>query len=206
MTKANPEGVELCAANKAESRGGGTCRLRAGYGTDHVGYGRCKYHGGASPNGMMAAEKQRINETLAQGMIRKRVVDPVTLMLEEVYRCAGIVEYLEELIAIARDDQLTENSIGGEQLSMWVRQWEKERLTALHASAVAARAGVQERVVRMAEDQGRLVVRTVTALINDPRFKITQEQRNVFPALAREHFQQLTSQGSIDVGSTAHGE
>lgn len=33
----------------ARTRSGGTCQNRAGFGTDHVGSGRCKFHGGATP-------------------------------------------------------------------------------------------------------------------------------------------------------------
>jgi len=35
----------------AENRAGQPCGLPAGWGTDHVGEGRCKLHGGASPTG-----------------------------------------------------------------------------------------------------------------------------------------------------------
>ena len=37
---------ELCNARKSD--GSGYCKQPAGFGTDHVGSGRCKYHGGAS--------------------------------------------------------------------------------------------------------------------------------------------------------------
>lgn len=35
----------------ATTRTGEPCKRRAGWGTDHVGEGRCKQHGGASPSG-----------------------------------------------------------------------------------------------------------------------------------------------------------
>lgn len=37
--------MTVCAA---KTRGGGTCGQRSGWGTDHVGEGRCKLHGGKS--------------------------------------------------------------------------------------------------------------------------------------------------------------
>lgn len=36
----------------ARNRHGGTCQHPAGYGTDHNGSGRCKFHGGASPGAL----------------------------------------------------------------------------------------------------------------------------------------------------------
>ena len=47
---------ELCGSKKKQ--GTGTCTKPAGWGTDHVGFGNCKLHGGASPNGVKHAEKQ----------------------------------------------------------------------------------------------------------------------------------------------------
>lgn len=39
-------GYPVCGARKKQ--GPGTCKQKAGWGTDHVGTGRCKLHGGAS--------------------------------------------------------------------------------------------------------------------------------------------------------------
>lgn len=47
----------------ATARDGGYCALVAGHGTDHVGEGRCKFHGGASsgaPKGNVNAQKHAI--------------------------------------------------------------------------------------------------------------------------------------------------
>jgi hypothetical protein len=33
----------------AKTRAGGRCKNAAGFGTDHVGAGRCKFHGGMAP-------------------------------------------------------------------------------------------------------------------------------------------------------------
>jgi hypothetical protein len=44
----------LCGAN---ARTGQTCRLPAGAGTTHPGFGSCKYHGGATPNGQVYAAR-----------------------------------------------------------------------------------------------------------------------------------------------------
>ena len=41
-----PHDYRYCGA---KNRKGTPCRLRAGWGTNHVGYGRCKLHGGLSP-------------------------------------------------------------------------------------------------------------------------------------------------------------
>lgn len=42
------EAGEKCNARK--TNGDGYCQHRAGWGTDHTGHGRCRYHGGNTPN------------------------------------------------------------------------------------------------------------------------------------------------------------
>ena len=79
MTPTRPKGVKCGAKNRT----GGTCRLAAGQGTTHTGFGRCKHHGGASPNGGKAAEKERAawHERLA-GLIDP-ALDTMTGLLDE---------------------------------------------------------------------------------------------------------------------------
>lgn len=45
-TDVSPEAHGRCGA---KTRSGGACKQRAGAGTDHLGSGRCKFHGGKSP-------------------------------------------------------------------------------------------------------------------------------------------------------------
>lgn len=47
---------KLCGAKRRN--GEGTCRLIAGHGTTHPGYGRCKYHGGNTPSSREAAANE----------------------------------------------------------------------------------------------------------------------------------------------------
>lgn len=46
--------TDTCGASKRDGSGD-TCSLPAGWGTDHVGEGKCKLHGGSSPRGKEAA-------------------------------------------------------------------------------------------------------------------------------------------------------
>src|SRR4051812_23610127 len=47
------------AACGAKRRKGGNCGLPAGFGTTHVGFGACKYHGGTLPNHVKKAAKDQ---------------------------------------------------------------------------------------------------------------------------------------------------
>jgi 2-phospho-L-lactate guanylyltransferase (CobY/MobA/RfbA family) len=72
-------GHEPCGA---KTRGGGTCKLRAGQGTDHLGVGRCKLHGGSTPNHVAAARRQQAEQAVVDGIDRALVWERPSVWLE----------------------------------------------------------------------------------------------------------------------------
>src|SRR5215218_1931055 len=85
----------LCGALK---RDGTRCRKPAGAGTSHPKIGACKYHGGASPNHQIAAERK-----MAEARMRTYGspidVEPHVALIEEVRRTAGHVAWLNEVVS-----------------------------------------------------------------------------------------------------------
>src|SRR4051812_36033408 len=59
-SQAMSERLQLCAA---KTRRGTPCKRPAGSGTDHVGYGRCRHHGGSTRTHRKSAARQ---EALAE--------------------------------------------------------------------------------------------------------------------------------------------
>jgi hypothetical protein len=102
-------GYGACGAKKRDRDGhwdGSTlCTNAKGQGTGHVGFGRCKNHGGASPTGrkhaaleQARAEAEKVRR--AQLFYGRRVaVDPEQALLEEMQRSVGVVRWLEQAIA-----------------------------------------------------------------------------------------------------------
>src|ERR1039458_8172419 len=54
------------------------CSKNAGYGTTHVGYGNCKFHGGSTPNGETSGERLMIKEE-SNAIVVKEAQLPRTL-------------------------------------------------------------------------------------------------------------------------------
>jgi hypothetical protein len=94
----------------AKKRSGGTCSQPAGYGTDHVGTGRCKFHGGSTPNGKKAAQREGA-EIEAQRMVRLAGVDqdPLEHLLESLHLAAALVQVWGAMVA-AIDEKAEEES------------------------------------------------------------------------------------------------
>lgn len=94
--------VRYCGANR--TRTAGTCGKPAGWGTDHVGFGQCRYHGGTTPNGRKFANRQKAL-TFARGALGAEVGGtPLDALEQSVRLAAGIVDYYRHEIADATVD------------------------------------------------------------------------------------------------------
>lgn len=137
----------------------------------------CRVHGGSAPQ-VKAAAAARVAEQRARDAVERfslpRDVDPHVALLEEVHRTAGQVAYLQAVMAdIAGDESgkdaatrvLTQYTEAGRQPSVWVRLLGDAQDRLVKAAVAAIKAGVEERQVRLAEDQGALVMQVLQQVI-----------------------------------------
>lgn len=117
--------TDLCGAKTKTAHRQGkaavseTCTFNAGYGTDHPGFGFCKFHGGNSAAGKKSAALARAKviagwrqEEISRLLLEERSVrfggdkdlieniSPEEALLEEVRRSVAMVRWLEEQIGM----------------------------------------------------------------------------------------------------------
>ncbi len=157
---------------------------------------RCRLHGGASPQAKAAAEARLQLEEAARAVGAfglPREIDPRDALLEEVYRTAGAVDWLwtkvRELEPSAVVWGLTERWDEGEKHkavpNVWYDLWAKERRHLTEVCRVALQAGVEERKVRLAEQQGALLAGVIQAILGD--LNLTAEQAAMVPTVVPRH-------------------
>lgn len=147
---------------------------------------RCRFHGGSAPQVKAAAER-RLQEARAVQAVAAfglpREVDPRDALLEEVYRTAGAVDWLHRQVqALQPDDVIwgkaeeVEKEAGefpGKDTThkaavhVWVELWQKERLHLVRVCKEAISAGIEERKVRLAEQQGAMLAGVIKAILGD---------------------------------------
>lgn len=167
-----PEKRQYCEAQKKEHRGGGTCKARAGQGTDHLGYGFCKNHGGNTPAGKThVREAQATDAALKWGIPRE--VDPHTALIEELHRTAGLVTFYGYMAEQLATDDL-HGPVGGGQWSIpkheahiWVRLHQEERDRYARIAKTCVDVGIEERQIRLAEEQGRILANKVRDMLSE---------------------------------------
>jgi hypothetical protein len=181
----------------AKTRSGGQCGRPAGWGTDHVGYGRCKLHGGCVPSGRKAAQRQMAADQVATyGLPRE--VDPHQALLEELHRTAGHVAYLGTIVAELDQDGLKQYASAGsfrsvadgveralvwEKPSVWLDLYERERKHLAAVAKTCVDVGIEERRIRLVEHQGELLAQVIRGIAAD--MGISDDPR--LPTVVRRH-------------------
>lgn len=178
------------ASCSAKTRTGAPCRRPAGFGTDHVGIGRCKNHGGCTPNHQLAGVITLARREAAV-MGRPLEIDPLDAILECIRIAAGEVQYasdrvaeLEEPAALvltrtvrerplslgkdgeSPETQVKETTVGTDAtLHAWirVRQEAMDRLVTYSKTAIAC--GIAERRVQLAEAQGQMLAGAIRNIL-----------------------------------------
>jgi hypothetical protein len=129
----------------------------AGFGTDHKGFGRCKFHGGSTPNHMAHAVTEAVTaRAVAYG--EPVTVDPMTALIGEVHRTAGHIAWLSVELQQHPDPAAFEARV-------LLKHYQQEREHLVRVSKAAIDSGVAEREVRLAEDQGRLLIEVIQTVL-----------------------------------------
>lgn len=166
-----------CGGQRANQPAGVLCTRPKGWGTNHLGIGRCKRHGGSTPTHKAAASKEIARrECAALGL--EIDTTPGEALLAEVRRTAGNEAFYRALVQElpvhpADDEQITDEGgkshwtrgepgiygrtyhqsgipTGEGKPHVLVQMWMDERKHLENVTTAALRAGVEEARLRLA--------------------------------------------------------
>lgn len=190
-----------CGARLRQSDG--NCRKEAGWGTDHVGEGPCKLHGGSTRSVRKGAHLRLVERKVQEAMVTFGLpieTTPEAAILAEVHRTAGHVKWLGDAIQELAPEALTWGTTqiktgghdGGEteaaEPHVLLKIYQHERSHLVKVSAEAIRCGIEERRIQLAESQGALVAGVIRAILGDLNLNADQQAlvSEVVPRRLRE--------------------
>lgn len=202
MSEPQPDGHGRCGG---KTRAGNPCVHPAGWGTDHPGVGYCKNHGGSTPTHRVAVQAELARRAVATYGL-PRDIDPAAALLEEVHRTAGHVSWLQVKVAELDeadlvwgvteqvDKQATEfggtDTTRAAKPNMWLTLYQQERKHLAAVAKAAIDAGCNERLVRLAEEQGAVLAGAIRAILADLR--LTDEQQAMVREVVPRHLRALS--------------
>jgi len=148
----------------------------------------CRMHGGASPQARAAAAKRVAEAEAQKEMARAMVtlgspvdVDPAKALLDEIAVTYGHVQWLRSKVQELSPGELvwgvtqTDNGVGPQgpvdmtteksAPNVWYSLYMTEREHLVKVSAAALRAGIEERRIKIAEDQGNMVAAVLQRIL-----------------------------------------
>jgi hypothetical protein len=135
-----------------------------------------------------------------------REVDPGTALLEEVHRTAGHVAWLHEKVQEVDEADLVwgvveevdkgsgeftgTDTTSAAKPNVWLTLYQAERKHLTDVCKAALAAGIAERQVRLAEQQGALIVGLLQRIFDD--LDLTAEQRALIPTVVPRHLRSVS--------------
>lgn len=168
----------------ATARSGAPCRRYAGHGTSHPGIGRCRFHGGSTPNHVKHAKREIARRAVVTYGL-PRDVEPHVALTEELHRTAGHVAWLGDRVRELEPQQLHGPVVGGTgsipraEAHIWMRLYCEERDRLVDVARTCIAAGVEERRVRVTEEQGAQLAEVIRGLLCDLGISLTPEVRKI---------------------------
>lgn len=156
----------------------------------------CRWHGGATKKAQAKAQRNQQRDAAHTAATRFGVpidTTPQQALLDEVQRTAGMVAYYgakaqevadRDHAALVRGVTREENREGFQAGStrvieaapnIWLTLWNDERDRLVRVSAAAIKAGIEERRVQLAEQQGQLIAAAIRRVLD--RLNLTQAQQ-----------------------------
>jgi hypothetical protein len=176
----------------------------------------CKNHGGKAPQNLAKAE-ERLTEERARVLVetygRKIETTATEALLDEVKWSAGHVAWLRErvqeieaeAVAAGADHEhplvwgVTRKKTGGEDFgttteaapNVWLKLYQQERTHLVKVCSEAIRAGIEERRIKLAEQEGALVAQAIRSILAD--LDLTEKQLALVPEVVPRHLRALAS-------------
>ncbi len=165
------------------------CMKKAGFGTNHLGIGYCKFHSGNAPTANLSAIKER-----ARLMGAPREMNAVEAIVWCIKITAGEVEWLTERMGEIPQEEWYEFTPLGKQMHVLARE-RRDRVELLaKLSKDALSLGLAERAIRMAENYGNTIAKLLQGIMGD--LKLTKQQMAAAPAIIRKHLMLMESNTS----------
>lgn len=133
-------------------------------------------------------------------------ITPEQALLDEVQRCAGMLAFYQARVEEIADTGvnslvwgLTKVKVGGEDggetfeaaRSVWLQLFNEERDRLVKVCAAALRAGIEERRVKLAEQQGILVAAVIRRILT--RLNLNEAQLGLVATVVPEELRALTA-------------
>lgn len=173
--------------------GGDPCRLPRGWGTSHPGGGRCKLHGGSTPDGVKSANRELAARAVAKLGIPLGNGDPFVLLEHTVQHAEGNLAATADALvaAVAYDPKAEGPKPVIPDVSIAAGLYQDAIKTAGRTGKAAVDAKVADRQITVDLAMANLINRFIGELFDRIATLIPREERPVVEVWAKARLEEL---------------
>lgn len=154
------------------------CQQVKGYGTNHVGIGACRFHGGLLPNHQIHADRVRIEEG-AKTLLRREDLQPVDNPLLELQKLAAEVVRFKEILGDKVEELgnwTSESIMESEEIRAIISAYERalDRTNTVLSGIV--RLNIEERLAKVSEIQALMLIAVFDAVFKSKDVGMSKPQ------------------------------
>lgn len=207
----------FCGAQRRQAPQGTTCRRPAGWGTDHVGWGACKLHGGCVRSHGKAAAFAQVKQVAALFGVPRDDIDQITGLTEELQRSAGLIDSYEAMCAQLGADEVVYGELGREEtrpavhddgenlepsevkvkhgaaINVWVRLLNNERDRFIRLCESMVKLDLENRRIAL----GQAHVAVLVSILMSSDLALSPDQLRVAARMMREADARQAIEGSV---------
>lgn len=207
----------FCGAQRRQAPQGTTCRRPAGWGTDHVGWGACKLHGGCVATHGKSAAFAQVRQVAALFGVPRDDIDQISGLMEELQRSAGLIDSYEAMCAQLLPDEVVFGVLGTEEtrpavhddgadlepaevktrsgaaLNVWVKLLNEERDRFIRLCESMVKLDLENRRVAL----GQAHVAVLVSILMSSDLALSPDQLRVAARMMRDADQRQVIEGSV---------
>lgn len=178
----------------AKKKSGGTCSMPRGWGTNHYGIGKCKFHGGATPNHVKAAARAEYRLLLGTPI----EINPLDALIMCIKIRAGEIKWLSDRMSELDEKSWIEDTMVGKQFHLYARERAAAMQDLARYSGQAISLGIAERAIKLAETYGEMLAALIQGILGD--LELNPAQRAKAPQIIRRHLIALDGGSAVQPG------
>lgn len=188
----------------------------------------CGTHGGRGRNRKAAERQWQLEQTRGKAMSKLEqtvrtlglpvTTTPQQALLDELYRTAGAVAWLESEVGKLKPDELTwgiateekregigemethvdlTTTVRAAKPAVLLELYHRERSHLIQVAKVAIQCGIAERQVKLAEEQGRAIADALRSAFEDPELELSVTQLTIARTVAARVLRSVSIGGSV---------
>lgn len=178
------------------------CTIKSGQGTSHLGIGKCKLHGGATPNHIVSAERIKANNSALEMLQEMGRPAPIGNPIDELFEVTAlIIQWKDVCVQKVKELEtfdIAHSSTRPEQIKAVIELFERGIERARDTLISLEKLNLEQKRIDLKANQGTLIAETISKIIMNQSLGLSDDQIDKARHLFSDAFSQIFADDNIE--------